>query len=100
MPMQPSCLETDSTKLAPISEPPPPADLPPEAPHLIAGDLAHELNNILSIIQGYADRLVLKHGSQPELRAELKLISNNARRAASVIRLAKPRNFPAVAPVG
>ena len=61
----------------------------------ISRDVAHELNNILTIVRGYADRLILKHGDNPALRPELKLISDNARRAANVIRAAslpKPTN--------
>ncbi len=54
----------------------------------ISLDVAHELNNILTIVRGYADRLIVKHGENPALRPELKLISDNARRAANVIRTA------------
>jgi len=48
--------------------------------------IAHELNNILTIIQGYSDRLLLKHGEDPALGAHLKLISEAARRAATIVR--------------
>ncbi len=48
--------------------------------------VAHELNNILTIIQGYSDRLLLKHGENPALEAHLKLISEAARRAATIVR--------------
>jgi hypothetical protein len=51
--------------------------------------IAHDLNNILTIVQGYADRLLLRHGANPELMPDLKLISEAARRAATVIRTAK-----------
>jgi hypothetical protein len=51
--------------------------------------VAHDLNNILTIVQGYADRLLLRHGANPELMPDLKLISEAARRAAMVIRNAK-----------
>jgi nitrogen-specific signal transduction histidine kinase len=53
--------------------------------------IAHELNNILTIIQGYSDRLLLKHGEDPALGAHLKLISEAARRAATLIRTAAPK---------
>jgi len=53
---------------------------------LIGRDVAHELNNILTIIRGYADRMMLKHGHLPALRPELQLIAENAKRAESVIR--------------
>jgi hypothetical protein len=54
--------------------------------------VAHELNNILTIVQGYADRLLLRHGANPAIMNELKLISEASRRAATVIRNAKPPN--------
>jgi hypothetical protein len=54
--------------------------------------VAHELNNILTIVQGYADRLLLRHGANPTIMTELKLISEASRRAATVIRNAKPPN--------
>jgi signal transduction histidine kinase len=68
---------------------------PTDGDRSISRDVAHELNNILTIVRGYADRLILKHGDNPALRPELKLISDNARRAANVIRTAsqpKPAN--------
>ena len=52
--------------------------------------VAHELNNILAIIQGYADRLRSKHGEDPALEPQLKLISEAARRAAILIHDATP----------
>jgi hypothetical protein len=58
--------------------------------------IAHELNNILTIIQGYTDRMLMKHGENPSLRADLLLISENTRRAVSVVRQAAPRQ-PAIA---
>jgi signal transduction histidine kinase len=69
----------------------------PEQQRQIGREVAHELNNILTVIQGYADRMILKHGDNPALRPELQLISENARRAVGVIRQASPRK-PAVAP--
>ena len=59
---------------------------PTDGERRISRDVAHELNNILTIVRGYADRLILKHGDNPALRPELKLISDNARRAANVVR--------------
>jgi len=73
---------TGSTSFAPL-HPQPPA---PESSLKISREVAHELNNILTIVRGYADRLVLKHGDNPALRPELKLIADNARRAANVVR--------------
>ncbi|MEI9864689.1 MAG: hypothetical protein WDN00_09070 [Limisphaerales bacterium] len=54
--------------------------------------MAHELNNILTIVQGYTDRLLLRHGQNPALMPDLKLISEAARRAAIVVRQAKAGN--------
>jgi nitrogen-specific signal transduction histidine kinase len=65
-----------------------PQPAPSESSLKISREVAHELNNILTIVRGYADRLVLKHGDNPALRPELKLIADNARRAANVIRTA------------
>ena len=63
----------------------------PEQQRQIGREVAHELNNILTIVQGYAERMILKHGDNPALRPELQLISENARRAVSVVRQATPR---------
>jgi hypothetical protein len=52
--------------------------------------VAHDLNNILTIVQGYADRLLLRHAANPALMPDLKLISEAAKRAATVIRNARP----------
>jgi signal transduction histidine kinase len=52
----------------------------------IGREVAHELNNILTIIRGYADRMLLKHGENDSLRPELKLIAESAKRAECVIR--------------
>jgi signal transduction histidine kinase len=53
--------------------------------------VVHELNNILTIIQGYADRLLLKHGEDPTLQPQLRMIFESARRAAVLIREAAPQ---------
>jgi nitrogen-specific signal transduction histidine kinase len=64
-------------------------EVPPEEP---AGDIsrevAHELNNVLTIICGYTERLLMKHADNPALRPDLQLICNNARRAGNVVRRA------------
>lgn len=54
----------------------------------ISSPLAHELNNILTIIQGYADRLRNKHATDTPLESQLKLISDAARRATILVRTA------------
>ncbi len=56
----------------------------------IAPNVAHELNNILTVVQGYSDRLLLKHKDDPALQPYLKLISQASQRAAAVIRDATP----------
>jgi hypothetical protein len=58
----------------------------------VAPVVAHELNNILTIVQGYADRLLLRHSDDPALLPQLKMISEAARRAAGVVRKATPPN--------
>jgi len=61
----------------------------PQSDHQIGREVAHELNNILTIIQGYADRMVMKNIENPALRRELQLISDNARRAVAVVKQAR-----------
>lgn len=61
----------------------------------IAPVVAHELNNILTIIQGYADRLLLKHEKDAVLEPHLKLISEAARRATIIVRSSSPGNSAA-----
>lgn len=52
--------------------------------------IAHELNNILAIVQGYADRLILKYTEDASLHSQLKMITEAARRAAIIVRDATP----------
>lgn len=54
--------------------------------------IAHELNNILTIVQGYADRLIMKYPEDSVLQPQLKLITEAARRAAIIVRDATPKN--------
>jgi len=89
-------LENTYDKVVPMLEPTPLApihheSLPPELNRYVGREVAHELNNILTIIQGYAERMLMKHGDNPALRAQLQLISDNARRAVTVVREAAPR---------
>jgi len=58
----------------------------------IAPVVAHELNNIFTIIQGYADRLLLQYREDPALQPHLKLISEATKRAALIVRDATPPN--------
>jgi signal transduction histidine kinase len=90
-----SSLDNIYQKMVPTLEPTALSQLHHESPNpeqqrQIGREVAHELNNILTIVQGYADRLLLKHGENPALRPELQLISENARRAVNVIRQATP----------
>ena len=88
-----SSLDNIYQKMTPTLEPAALAHLHHEPPqpeqNHIGRDVAHELNNILTIIQGYADRMVMKHGDNPALHSDLQLISNNARRAVAVVRDAR-----------
>ncbi len=59
--------------------------------------VAHELNNILAIVQGYADRLLIKHPDDTALQSQLKMITEAARRAATIIRDATPQPEPDIA---
>jgi signal transduction histidine kinase len=54
-------------------------------PH-ISLTLAHELNNILTVVQGHADRLFVKHQEDTILAPTLKKISDAAHRAAELVR--------------
>ena len=101
-----SSLDNIYIKMAPTLEPMVLAhlhheQLPADSEKQIGRDVAHELNNILTIIRDYADRmiLILKHGENPALRPELQLISESARRAESVVRhasLPRPQLQPSV----
>ena len=66
-----------------------PREVKPDITRHISPVVAHELNNLLTIIQGYADRLLIKHGENPEIGAKLKLISEASRRAATLVRSAR-----------
>jgi signal transduction histidine kinase len=97
-------LDNIHQKKTPALEPAAPTQLHPEpAPtdpqNQIGREVAHELNNILTIIQGYADRLVLKHGENLALRHDLQLISDNSHRAVLAIKKARgPGTTPAIPP--
>lgn len=60
----------------------------------VSPGIAHELNNILAIVQGYADRLLLKYPDDDALKSQLKMITEAARRAALIIREATPITGP------
>ena len=66
-----------------------------DAQKQVGREVAHELNNIFTIIRGYADRMLLKHGENPTLRPELLLIAENVKRAESLVRHSThPRSRP------
>ena len=86
-----SSLENIYLKMSPTIEPAAMANLQHDSAQSdqqkqVGRDVAHELNNIFTIIRGYADRLLIKHGENPALRPELLLISENIKRAESLVR--------------
>jgi PAS domain S-box-containing protein len=50
----------------------------------LAAGVAHDFNNILTIIQGHSDRLIARCTEQPDLTEPLKLVSAAAKRAANL----------------
>ena len=62
----------------------------PETQKQVGREVAHELNNMFTIIRGYAERMLVKHGENPALRPELLLIAENVKRAESVVRHSTP----------
>ena len=65
---------------------------PGDAGHLdeparqIAPGVAHDLNNVLTVVQCYADSLLLKHAEDGALQPHLKRISEASRRASMIVR--------------
>jgi hypothetical protein len=58
----------------------------------ISPAVAHELNNILTVVQGFSDCLLLQHGEDAELQPQLKRISEASRRATAIVREAARAN--------
>jgi hypothetical protein len=52
---------------------------------LISSAAVHELNNMLTIIQGYSERLLIKNGQNPDIKKQLRLISDASMRAAAIV---------------
>ena len=52
----------------------------------LAAGVAHDFNNILTVIQGYADMLHASHEGDPEMSNPLKQIANASRRASGLTR--------------
>jgi len=96
-----SSLENIYLKMSPTLEPATLANMHQETPQpdnqkQVGRDVAHELNNIFTIIRGYADRMLIKHGENSALRPELLLIAENVKRAESLVRHSTaPRPRPA-----
>jgi hypothetical protein len=100
-----SSLDNIYSKMTPTLEPAALAGLHAESPvldhdKLVGRQVAHELNNILTILRGYAERMMIKHGDNPALRPDLQLINDNLRRAERVIRESTPPRPRVVAGVG
>ncbi len=64
----------------------PPAPASAEGEREISREVAHELNNVLTIIRGYTERLLMKNSENASLAPDLKLICESARRAELIIR--------------
>ena len=73
-----------------VAQPPPETNWA-EPARSISREVAHELNNILTIIQGYSERMLLKNGDNPALRHDLQVITESTQRAVQVVRQAAPR---------
>jgi signal transduction histidine kinase len=61
-----------------------------ESSRHISPVVAHELNNVLTIVQGYADCLLVKRQADATLQPHLKLISEATKRATAIVREAAP----------
>jgi hypothetical protein len=92
-----SSLENIYQKMMPTVTPASPTTTPIPAPAWsdpspqMSREVAHDLNNILTLIQGYAERMMMRHGDNPALHPDLQHIKDNAKRAALVVRRATPR---------
>ena len=71
---------------AQIMQPPKKSDSDRQIPR----EIAHDLNNILTIIQGYSDRLLIRHGKDLTIAPHLKVISEASKRATAIVRDATP----------
>ena len=56
-------------RASPVTEAPAAGYRPalPEPEREMSRDVAHELNNVLTIVRGYTERLILKHSNDPDL---------------------------------
>jgi C4-dicarboxylate-specific signal transduction histidine kinase len=53
---------------------------------LLLSGIAHELNNPLQVVSGFAELLQRNADLQPEIRADLQIIQKESRRASGIIR--------------
>ena len=67
----------------PFGAPRAPAD---ESPGVLAGGVAHDLNNILGPIVGYPDLIAKALPPDDAIQADLEIIKNSARKALDVVR--------------
>jgi len=56
-----------------------------EALGLLAGGVAHDLNNVLGIVVGYAELLLLKESKSSAIRPKLVEIMNGGQKAAAIV---------------
>lgn len=95
-----SSLESIYQKMSPTLESATLSNLHPEGTHpdaqkQVGREVAHELNNIFTIVRGYAERMMIKHGENPALRPELLMIAENIKRAEQLVRHSTyPRSRP------
>ena len=67
----------------------------PDTQKQVGREVAHELNNIFTVVRGYAERMLIKHGENQALRPELLLIAENVKRAEQLVRHSTyPRSRP------
>ena len=62
----------------------------------IGTEVAHDLNNLFTIIGGFADRLLYEHGTNTALRPDLQVVLDCVRRAERVVRSAAKINSASV----
>ena len=64
------------------------ASVKPDPSRFISPAVAHDLNNIITVVQGYADCLIIKHRDDESIKPQLKSISDAAKRAAIIVNAA------------